>query len=110
MLTGWAAKATNPLHWLIYPFGMVDFYRLRPWMHPWAALYTAQVAVATFVWSFRDDSVPLVGAIVLSGVVLGLAWLLWQSNDRFQKTRSRELRPMSSQPIASKSVTGRSSR
>jgi hypothetical protein len=84
VLTGWAAKATNPLHWLIYAFGMVGFYRMRSWMHPWAALYTVQVAVGTFVWSVRDESVPLVGAIFLSGAILGLVWLLWRSKGRFE--------------------------
>jgi hypothetical protein len=82
-LTGWAAKVTTPIHWLIYAFGMVGFYRMRPWMHPWAALYTTQVAIGAFVWSLRDESVPLVGAIVTLGVVLGLGWLLWRSKERF---------------------------
>ena len=84
VLTGWAAKITNPIHWLIYAFGMVGFYRMRPWMHPWAALYTTQVAIAAFVWSVRDESVPLIGAIVSLVAVLGLAWLLWRSKQRFQ--------------------------
>jgi hypothetical protein len=85
VLTGWAAKITNPIHWLIYAFGMVGFYRMRPWMHPWAALYTTQVAIAAFVWGVRDESVPLIGAIVSLGAVLGLAWLLWRSKERFQR-------------------------
>ena len=85
VLTGWAAKITNPIHWLIYAFGMVGFYRMRPWMHPWAALYTTQVAIGAFVWSIRDESVPLVGAVVSLGAMLGLAWLLWRSKGRFQK-------------------------
>jgi hypothetical protein len=85
VLTGWAAKLTNPIHWLIYAFGMVGFYRMRPWMHPWAALYTTQVAIATFIWCLRDESVPLVGAVVSLVAMLGLAWLLWRSKERFQK-------------------------
>ena len=37
-LRGWAAKATEPFHWLVYGAGMVGFWKMRPWMHPWASL------------------------------------------------------------------------
>jgi hypothetical protein len=83
VLTGWPAKLTTPIHLLIYAFGMVGFFGMRSWMHPWAALYTLQVAIGSFVWCIRDESVPLVGAIVTLVAVLALVWLLWQSKDRF---------------------------
>ena len=41
MLTGWAAKAAEPLHWAVYAAGTYGFYRMRPWMWPWAAIYVA---------------------------------------------------------------------
>ena len=50
---GWAAKLTEPLHWLIYAAGAYGFWRVRPWMHPWAALYTALVAASLCIWSIR---------------------------------------------------------
>ena len=37
-LTGWYAKATEPLHWLIYGFGAYGFWRMKKWMWPWAPL------------------------------------------------------------------------
>ena len=83
VLKGWPAKLTTPIHLLIYAFGMVGFYSMRPWMHPWAALYTLQVAIGSFVWCVRDESVPLVGAIVTLVAVLALVWLLWRSKGRF---------------------------
>ena len=51
-----------------------------PWLH---GLLLA-VAIAAFVWSVRDESVPLIGAIVSLAAVLGLVWLLWRSKERFQ--------------------------
>lgn len=50
-LTGWWAKATAPLHWLIYGAGAWGFWKMRGWMWPWAAVYAAQVVVAMFVWN-----------------------------------------------------------
>lgn len=65
LLTGWAAKATEPLHWLIYALGFYGFLRMRPWMHPWAGLYVLQIAIGTAVWMGTDPR----GA----GWILGLA-------------------------------------
>jgi hypothetical protein len=36
-LTGWWAKATEPLHWLIYGAGAFGFWKMRSWMWPWPA-------------------------------------------------------------------------
>jgi hypothetical protein len=51
MLTGWAAKAAEPLHWAVYAAGAYGFYRMRRWMWPWAAIYVAQIAVGMLVWN-----------------------------------------------------------
>ena len=44
------AKLTEPLHWAIYAAGAYGFLRMRPWMHPWAAVYTAQIAIGMLIW------------------------------------------------------------
>ena len=88
-LTGWAAKLTNPIHIVIYAFGLVGFFGMRSWMHPWAALYSVQIAIGLFVWGV-NDSVPLPAAraqpaaVVGSFVFLALAWKLWRSKELFQ--------------------------
>ena len=82
---GWAAKATEPFHWLVYGAGMVGFWKMRPWMHPWASLYVVQIAISMFVWQFLDergsDSIlaGLAGAIPF----ILLAVVLWRSKDKF---------------------------
>ncbi|MYA18092.1 MAG: hypothetical protein F4Z28_15715 [Gammaproteobacteria bacterium] len=53
-LHGWWAKATEPLHWFIYAAGAYGFWKMRPWMWPWAAAYVAQVALAMLVWNLLD--------------------------------------------------------
>ena len=84
-LRGWAAKATAPFHWLVYGAGMVGFWKMRPWMHPWASLYVVQIAISMFVWQFLDergsDSIlaGLAGAIPF----ILLAVVLWRSKDKF---------------------------
>ena len=61
VLRGWAAKATEPLHWLLYGFATYGFYRMRPWMWPWASLYVVQVAIGMLVWNISTFgfSLPL---------------------------------------------------
>ena len=83
MLHGWWAKATEPLHWLIYGFGMYGFLRMKPWMFPWAALYTFQVAVAMLVWRVLYGRGNVVFGILtaLPFVVLGVK--LWQAKPQF---------------------------
>ncbi len=86
LLQGWAAKATAPLHWAIYATGAYGFWRMRSWMHPWAALYVLQIAIGTLVWSVTD---PLGRGRGLAAGLLGfaafaaLAWQLWRSRSRF---------------------------
>jgi short-subunit dehydrogenase len=64
-LYGFGAKLTEPLHFLIYGAGFYGFLRMRPWMHPWAAVYAAQVAIGMLVW-------PLVYVGGFGGVAMGL--------------------------------------
>lgn len=83
-LHGWWAKATEPLHWLIYGAGAYGFWRMRPWMWPWAAVYAAQVAIAMFVFNIVDPR----GGGLLAAAVAGALFLiptvaLWRARGRF---------------------------
>lgn len=83
-LHGWAAKATEPIHWMIYGAGFYGFLKMKTWMFPWAAIYVAQVAIAMFVWSIINDR-GSVGVGIVSGsvfVLLGIA--LWLAKDDFR--------------------------
>ena len=85
VLRGWWAKATAPLHWLIYAAGAWGFWRMSRWMWPWAALYCGQVAVAMAVWNVVDAR----GGGWLPGMVAAAVFLvptvaLWRSKGRFQ--------------------------
>lgn len=85
VLRGWWAKATAPLHWLIYAAGAWGFWRMSRWMWPWAALYCGQVAVAMAVWNVVDAR----GGGWLPGLVAAAVFLvptvaLWRSKRRFQ--------------------------
>ncbi len=83
MLHGWWAKATEPLHWLIYGAGMYGFLKMKSWMFPWAALYTFQVAISMLVWSLLyGGGNVLYGAVAaLPFVILGV--MLWQARSQF---------------------------
>ena len=82
MLTGWAAKATEPLHWLIYGFGSYGIWHMKRWLHPWAALYTVQVAIGMVVWSLVYSDASARAAIVAAPFLL-LAWMLWRARPGF---------------------------
>lgn len=85
MLTGMAAKATEPLHWLIYLAGSIGFWRMRPWMHPWAGLYCLQVAIGMLVWNLLYDSGGgLVGGLLSALPFVILSASLWRAHWRFQ--------------------------
>ena len=63
-LTGWWAKATEPLHWLIYGLGAYGFWRMKTWMWPWASVYAAQVVIAMFIWNILNDMGSLTSAFI----------------------------------------------
>ena len=86
VLHGWWAKATEPLHWLIYGAGAYGFWKMSRWMWPWAAVYTAQIAVGMLVWSLLDPrgSGPIFGSVA-AAVFLVPTVALWRSKDKFQR-------------------------
>ena len=83
MLHGWWAKATEPLHWLIYGGGMYGLLKMKSWMFPWAALYTFQVAIAMLVWSllYGGGNLALGGVAAMPFVILGV--MLWRAKPQF---------------------------
>tara|TARA_B100000929_G_scaffold95905_1_gene75215 strand:- start:980 stop:1402 length:423 start_codon:yes stop_codon:yes gene_type:complete len=81
-LTGWWAKATEPLHWLIYGLLAYGFWRMKSWMWPWASAYVAQIVIAMFVWNMLNDgnlSAAFGSALIFSIPLIAL----WRSKDRF---------------------------
>ena len=83
-LYGWWAKATEPLHWLIYGAGAYGFWKMRSWMWPWAAVYAAQVVIAMVVWNVvNDKGAGLVGGLIAGAVFAVPMIALWRARDRF---------------------------
>ena len=82
----WAKLLTLP-HWFVYAAGAYGFWRMRPWMWPWAAVYTGQVAIAMAVWPvlYRGGATGfLFGAV--SFVAFGaLTLALWRARERFER-------------------------
>ena len=85
VLHGWAAKATEPLHWAIYAAGAWGFWHMRAWMWPWAAVYVAQISVGMLVWSVLDARGQgwIVG-FVAATIFAVPAVALWRARERFQ--------------------------
>jgi hypothetical protein len=84
VLHGWAAKATAPLHWAIYAAGALGFWRMKRWMWPWAAVYTAQVAIGMLVWAALDERGPGAWAgLVPFAAFAALAGALLAARERF---------------------------
>ena len=84
MFTGWAAKLSAPLHWLIYGLGAYGFWRMSTWMWPWAALYSAQVAIGMAVWSLLDPRGPgFWGGLFAFALFMLPTIALWRARSRF---------------------------
>jgi hypothetical protein len=82
LLHGWAAKLTEPLHWLVYGALAWGLWKERAWAWPASALYVAQIAVGMLVWNWLDERGA--GAVGLVAFVLfaALAVLLWRYGRR----------------------------
>jgi len=83
---GWAAKVTAIPHWFVYAAGAYGFWRLRPWMWPWAPLYVGQVAFSMLIWGlltlegFDGKLIALVTAVPFAF----LTWVLVAERERFR--------------------------
>ena len=82
-LRGWWAKATEPLHWAIYAAGAWGFWKMKRWLHPWAAVYTASVAIGMLVWAVNDPRAGLRVGVPAFAAFGALAAALWRSRVRF---------------------------
>ena len=83
-LTGWWAKATEPLHWLIYGAGAFGFWKMRSWMWPWAAVYCAQVVIAMFVWNIINPiGRGLIWGLIAAAIFTIPCIALWRAKASF---------------------------
>jgi short-subunit dehydrogenase len=83
---GWAAKLLAVPHWAVYAAGLVGFWGLRRWMHPWAALYAAQMTLAMVVWPllYVESDWRWVNAGAAGAVFGWVTWVLWRARGWFQ--------------------------
>lgn len=90
VLTGWAAKATEPLHWLIYGAGAYGFWKMSRWMWPWAGVYAAQVMVAMLVWNLVDPrGGGWIPGLIAAAVFAVPTAALWLAKGRFRPAISQ---------------------
>ena len=84
VLEGWWAKATAPLHWLIYGAGAWGFWKMARWMWPWAAVYSAQVVLAMLVWNLIDMRGGLWAGVISAAIIAVPTVALWRAKERFR--------------------------
>ena len=84
VLHGWAAKATEPLHWAIYGAGFYGFLKMKSWMFPWASLYVVQVAIAMSIFGWLNQDVPILYSAPIGIPFLVLAVMLWRAKPLFE--------------------------
>jgi len=89
---GWAAKATAPLHGAIYAALAYGFWRMRPWMWPWAAVYAGVIALSMLVWNlvYVDSRWNVALGVASAAPFVALALALLRARPRFQR-RAAEL-------------------
>jgi hypothetical protein len=84
VLTGRAAKATEPIHGAIYAALAYGLWRMRPWVRFWGTVYIGQMAVAMLVWNFLDERGHPIAAVVSGAVFALLAWWFWRAGRIFE--------------------------
>jgi hypothetical protein len=86
---GWAAKLLAVPHWAVYAAGLVGFWGLHRWMHPWAAVYAAQMTIAMVVWPllYVESDWRWVNAAGAGLVFGGITLALWRARGWFQPPR-----------------------
>ncbi len=93
VLRGWWAKATAPLHWAIYAAGAFGFWRMSRWMWPWAAAYSAQIAIAMAVWNLLDERGSWPAALISFAVFAVPTVALWRAKALFRPDPSAPPHP-----------------
>lgn len=84
-LHGFWAKATAPLHWLIYAALAAGFFRMSRWMWPWAAIYVAQIALSMLVWNLLDPRGGGWGVGLIAGAIFLVPTVaFWRARDAFR--------------------------
>lgn len=84
LFTGWAAKVGGVLHWIVYAAATYGYWKMKRWMHPWAIVYSLQIAVGMFIWSFMDArSGGLLAGTVVAAFFGGLALISWRARAQF---------------------------
>jgi len=74
------------LDWLIYGAGAFGFWKMRSWMWPWAAVYSAQVVIAMFVWNIiNENGRGLLGGLIAAAIFAVPTFLLWRAKHLFPK-------------------------
>ena len=91
LLTGWAAKATEPIHGAIYAIFAWGLWKMRPWMRFWGTVYIAQLAVAMLIWNLLDERGHVVAALVSGGVFAALARAYWRAGRVFEESGGEAL-------------------
>ena len=97
VLTGWPAKLTEPLHWLIYGAGAYGFWKMRSWMWPWAAVYSFQVVIAMVVFNlFQGPGMSdepkgggIVGALISGAIFMVPTIALYRARALFNDETSK---------------------
>ena len=79
MLSGWYAKATEPLHWAIYGAGFYGFLKMKSWLWPWASLYVFQIAIGMMVWVVLNDKIHWYLGVIPGTLFTVLAVALWRA-------------------------------
>lgn len=85
VVRGWAAKATEPIHWVIYGALSYGLWNMRPWMRFWGTVYAAQVAFSMAVWPILDERAPALWAIPAGAIFGWLTWKYWQAAEVFER-------------------------
>ena len=88
---GWAAKVLEIPHWIVYAGLAYGFWRMRPWMWPWASAYLGQMVIGFFVWPLLYQEGPMrwAAAIGTAGFFAIPMIALWRAKARFQPPPGR---------------------
>jgi hypothetical protein len=85
LLTGWAAKATEPLHLAIYAAFSWGLWKMRPWMRFWGTFWVVQIAIGMLVWNLTDARGSVLGGLVSGLVFAWLARVYWRAGSVFER-------------------------